>query len=172
MRPVFAQLYICGHSVFSYIDNFFGKARPSSSPPTTLADIKILQRDLIALFNLLGPSLQPRKCDFSGATRLEMLGILIDTTPQQLLLSPKSFSKLDLSGFCLHVHTSVNRRHVPGRSICQFDGLAYLGSARPVRRTIESSRAFRLTHQRNQPLRSTHLACITLQFTVVGTPRQ
>lgn len=80
MKPVVAYLRKRGHRVYSYLDDFFGAARPGSpNAPASEKDTRVLELEFRDMFGKLGISIHPRKCDFTGSRRIEVLGILIDT---------------------------------------------------------------------------------------------
>ncbi len=125
MRPVVAHLRQRGHRVFSYLDDFFGAARPSprsgvAGPTETTA----LRQELKRLFRRLGLRVHPVKTDFTGATRLEILGILVDTRAKLLLLSPRKLARVEMGARRLLSLATSHRRLVGATAIRSFAGLA------------------------------------------------
>ena len=78
---------------------------------------------MLALFERLGPLLHPRKCDFLCSTRLEILGIFVDTRKKMLLLSAAKLSKTELQARRLIRYASQHRRYVRVTDIRRFAGL-------------------------------------------------
>lgn len=125
MAPIVAFLRRLGHRVFSYIDDFFGAAKPASKgQPTGRAETRGLGRLMSILFTKLGLTLKPEKCVFDGRTRLEILGILVDTTAAQFLLPPTKVSKIERAARALLTYATRHRRYVRRREVQRFAGLA------------------------------------------------
>ena len=123
MRPVVAHLRARGHRVFAYLDDFFGAARRSSSKCATTGDTKLLGEEIQDLFRKLGLLLHPRKCDFSGSKRVEILGIVVDTEKALFLLSAAKLSKIEVQARRLLRYAAQHRRQVRVTHIRGFAGL-------------------------------------------------
>jgi hypothetical protein len=66
---------------FSYLDDFFGtRATTRGDHPATDANTARIGMEMMSQFALLGLTLHPTKCGFTGARLLETLGILMDTS--------------------------------------------------------------------------------------------
>ena len=125
MAPIVSVLRGLGHRVFSYIDDFFGVAKPTKpGGPTGRRETHSLGRFMRILFEKLGLTLKPEKCVFEGRTRLEILGILVDTVSAQFLLPPKKVVKLQNSARFLLSYAARHRRHLRRRDVQRFAGLA------------------------------------------------
>lgn len=123
MRPVVAFLRARGHRVFSYLDDFFGAARPSSIGPASREDTQMLGQEMRSLFTRLGLALHPDKCDFGGKRQLEILGIVVDTDRALFVLSPAKLRKVEGHARRLLRYASRNKRCVKATDIRQFAGL-------------------------------------------------
>lgn len=125
MAPVVGFLRRLGHRVFSYLDDFFGAAKPApggsvAGPSDTLA----LGRLMRLLFDKLGLQLHPKKCLFDGTPHLEVLGILIDTQAEMFLLPPHKLAALERSAASLLRYAAQHRRFVKRKAVERFAGLA------------------------------------------------
>jgi Reverse transcriptase (RNA-dependent DNA polymerase) len=124
MRPVVAYLRAKGHRVYSYLDDFFGAGGTvRNDHPASEADTARAETDMRFLFARLGLALHPTKCDFTGSRSLEILGILVDTSRAQFLLSPAKLRKVEGAAQRLLAHARAHRRHVPARALRSFAGL-------------------------------------------------
>ena len=123
MKPVVGHMREQGHRIFSYLDDFFGAALSSQGRPTSAKDTKEFGDAMVALLERLGLLLHPRKCDFSGSTRLEILGIVLDTRKAMLLLSAAKLSKIELQARRLLRNASQHRRYVCVTDIRRFAGV-------------------------------------------------
>ncbi|CDF35367.1 transposon Ty3-I Gag-Pol polyprotein-like [Chondrus crispus] len=129
MSPVVAWLRRLGHRVFAYLDDFFGAAKPGR-PDTATGQKETVElgRVMPLLFAKLGLNLHPGKCFFSGSTRLELLGILVDTEEERFLLSPKKLQPIEAGAARLLRYASRHRRYVKRKDVERFAGLANASS--------------------------------------------
>lgn len=87
VSQVVAWLRSLGHRVFAYLDDFFGAAKPARPGAATgKKEAAELGRVIIVLFAKLSLALHPEKSYLSGSTRLEILGILVDTEEERFIL--------------------------------------------------------------------------------------
>lgn len=120
MAPVVGFLRRLGHRAFSYLDDFFGAAKARwPGKPTGVEDTADLGRVMGLLFDKLGLTLHSDKCFFEGTTRLEILGILVDTEEQQFLLSPKKLAAIKKSAMstALRIAAPALREAEGGRAV-------------------------------------------------------
>ena len=123
MKAMVAHMREQGHRIFSYLDDFFGAALNSQGRPTSAKDTKEFGDAMVALFERLGLLLHPCKCDFSSSTRLEILGIVVDTRKAMMLLSAAKLSKIELQARRLLRYASQDLCYVRVTDIRRFAGL-------------------------------------------------
>lgn len=122
LRPVVAALRRKGYVVMAYVDDFAATgrgARPSSAASATAGRI-----DILNLFRSLGIHVHPSKGVTDGTTRLPLLGYLVDTTRQLLLLPEDRLSKMVDKAKCLLSAANRDARRVRAAALRRFTGTA------------------------------------------------
>lgn len=124
MKSVVSYLQSRGHRIYSYLDDFFGAARRGEAHvPATPDATSDLGDEICTLFRKLGLTLYPQKCDFREQTRLEILGIVVDTELAMFALSPEKLFKIETQARRLLSYARDHRRFARVRDIRRFSGL-------------------------------------------------
>jgi len=122
MRPVVAALRLRGFKINAYVDDFAANgrgARPSSKAAATAGRVEIL-----SLFQRLGIQVHPAKGVPVGTTCLPLLGYLVDTARQLVLLPPPRLSKLVSGAEALLSVSRRRSRRVSSKTLQRFSGMA------------------------------------------------
>ena len=122
LRPVVACLRSRGYVVLPYMDDF--GISVSQAAPVTAADATAARADAVALFRRLGLHVHPSKGTATGTTRLEILGFVVDTVRQLLILPPERRRKLVGAAHSLLRAAAADRRWVRTRALQRFCGRA------------------------------------------------
>jgi len=120
MRPVVAALRLQGYRVSAYVDEFASKGR--GPHPSTAAAATAGRRDILELFRRLGLLVHPTKGEAFGTTRLPLLGFLIDTTRQVVVLPAARLTKLVTAATVLLSEATRRSRRVPPGACSSFPG--------------------------------------------------
>lgn len=122
LRPVIAHLRSHGYVVMPYMDDFgISVEQPS---PVTADEATAARAYAVTLFRRLGLHVHPTKGQATGTTRLEILGFVVDTVRQLLILPPERRRKLVGSAHSLLRAAAADRRWVRTRALQRFCGRA------------------------------------------------
>lgn len=103
MRPFFGHLRRMGHVIICYLGDVGCSPRVgvANAIHASFEDEAVADLEVAALTRHLGMHLHPRKRDFTGSTRMELLGILVDTKAGLFLLSPETLLKVRASALAV-----------------------------------------------------------------------
>lgn len=121
-RLVVAALRSKGYTAMAYVDDFAATGcgtRPSTASSATAGRVAILD-----LFKTLGLHVHPTKGVANGTTELPLLGFLVDTRRQLLLLPKTRLDKLVTLAKTLLTSAGANARTVSAKALCRFTGTA------------------------------------------------
>jgi len=122
LRPVIAHLRSHGYVVMPYMDDFgISVDQPS---PLTADEATAARAYVVALFRRVGLHVHPTKGQATGTTRLEILGFVVDTVRQLLILPPERRRKPVGSAHSLLRAAAADRRWVRTRALQRFCGRA------------------------------------------------
>ena len=120
LRPVIAHLRSHGYVVMPYMDDFgISVDQPS---PLTADEATAARAYAVALFHRLGLHVHPSKGSATGTTRMELLGFVVYTVRQMLILPPERRRKLVGSAHSLLRAAAADRRWVRTRALQRFCG--------------------------------------------------
>ena len=121
-RPVLAALRLAGFRAMGYIDDF-AAAPPGAAPASALAATEG-RRAALRVFAAFGLQIAPDKGSATGTTHLPLLGFVVDTRRQLLLLPPARLDRLRLAARRLQHRAAYHCRWVPFGRLRRFCGLA------------------------------------------------
>jgi len=121
MRLVVAALRLLGYRVNAYVDDFASTGR--GPQPSTAAAATAGRRDILQLFRRLVLQVHPTKGEAVGTTRLPLLGFLIDTTRQVVVLPAARLTKLVTGAKVLLSEATRRSWRVSSWSLQQFSGM-------------------------------------------------
>lgn len=111
-RPVVQQLRAEGFRIVVYVDDFWGALPTQANGPATATDVTRAAVRVRAPLSDLGLTLHPTKGEMEGTTALPMLGFIVDTQRQLLLLQPGHAKKVMGMAGSLLGHANSHRRWV------------------------------------------------------------
>jgi len=121
-RPVLAALRAAGFRALGYIDDF--AAAPPGAAPATAAAATAGRRVAVRLFTDFGLQIAPHKGSAVGTTALPLLGYVVDTRRQLLLLPPVRLDRLRQAARHVLHHAAHHSRWVSASRLRRFCGLA------------------------------------------------
>ena len=120
LRQVIAHLRSRVDVVMPYMDDFgISVDKPS---PVTADEATAARAYAVALFHRLGLHVHPSKGSATGTTRMELLGFVVYTVRQMLILPPERRRKLVGSAHSLLRAAAADRRWVRTRALQRFCG--------------------------------------------------
>lgn len=122
LRPVVGALRRASLIVMAYMDDF--GARPPGSRPATEAQATAARRWVLALFSRLGITVHPTKGAVVGTTALPLLGYILDTQRQLILLPPARLASLTTAARALSSTACASSRRVSIKDLQRFIGKA------------------------------------------------
>lgn len=123
MRPLVAHMR--GQFVFrvlSYIDDFLVMPGPEGTT-ASLDDCRNATRPIDASLDRLGLTRHPRKGEWVGSTRVEHLGVVVDTATMRFYSAPRKLLRLRKLSAALLRQSRFGRRWVDRRKLRSFAGI-------------------------------------------------
>lgn len=122
VRPVVAALRLRGFRVNAYVDDFAATGRDQA--PSSKAAATTGRKEIVEFFEMLGVQVHPTKGVTEGTTALPLLGFVLDTERQLVLLPKNRLDKMIVQAKALLATARRHSRRVGSKSLQRFSGLA------------------------------------------------
>lgn len=122
MAPFVRALRAFGYRVLAYLDDFLLAPTPFGTPSSSRACAAARKR-VAALMRSLGLRRHPHKGEWEGATRVEHLGVLVDTETLRFTVTPRKRRKVRDAAEKMLRTIRFSRRWVSHSMVSSFCGL-------------------------------------------------
>ena len=122
LRPFVAHLRGAGLRVLAYLDDFLVIPSPGETR-ATLRDCQRATKWIDGVMNDLGLTRHPSKGEWQGSTRVQHLGVMIDTQRMRFYISPVKIARVRGLAAALLKESRLGRRWVSREKVRSFTGV-------------------------------------------------